>query len=489
MYAAALVVVLANTAPAADIIHVPADRPTINLAVDSASDGDVIVVAAGDYFEHVDFDGKSLEIRAEDGPTQTSIRGNGLSLPIVTVVGSADARLEGFTIDAEEGMFDPPARGGGLFIENSVVSIAGCVITGNRSEGDDAGDEGGAGVYCRNSAIMFSGCEISNNEALTGSGAAIRALDTDMMLDHCVLSDNVGNTAGILLAGGQAYVSNSRFEGNDSDTNAGAVQLIRSESQLADMTMTASVVVDCNATGPNGVGGAFFVNEACSLIADGVHIENCTASIGGAFYIHPINGFVEAASCLIVGNHATDDGGGAFVGHKAVITNCTFVNNTSDRGAGETFEVPAGAQLDMRNCIVVGQAPTHGGGGLVTHYFCNVEDAIGGEGNFFIDPGFVDEPAGDFRLALDSPCIDAGDTNYVLAPAPTDLDGAPRAVDDPATRDTGKTLFTLAVDVGAYELQVGCLSPCDNPADFNCDGVLDILDFIAFHNQWVLGCP
>jgi T5SS/PEP-CTERM-associated repeat protein len=52
-------------------------------------------------------------------------------------------------------------------------------------------------------------------------------------------------------------------------------------------------------------------------------------------------------------------------------------------------------------------------------------------------PGFLDRPGGDFRLAFDSPCINAG-TNLLWMTNAVDLAGSPR-------------IFNQVVDIGAYE--------------------------------------
>jgi hypothetical protein len=59
------------------------------------------------------------------------------------------------------------------------------------------------------------------------------------------------------------------------------------------------------------------------------------------------------------------------------------------------------------------------------------------------DPRFVAQGAGDFRLGVNSPALDrAADIGF----PPTDLDGNPRAVDQPAVPDQPGP-----VDLGAYE--------------------------------------
>jgi hypothetical protein len=109
--------------------------------------------------------------------------------------------------------------------------------------------------------------------------------------------------------------------------------------------------------------------------------------------------------------------------------------------------------------------------------YSNVEGGAPGVGNIDADPlwlalpsdggdGWGDDPLtpgtdesanddfGNLRLALGSPCIDAGDTTTLAAPG-TALDFArlQRAPNDPATLDTGLPVSFYAVDMGAYEQQ------------------------------------
>lgn len=64
-----------------------------------------------------------------------------------------------------------------------------------------------------------------------------------------------------------------------------------------------------------------------------------------------------------------------------------------------------------------------------------------GPGNLSADPRFVD-PAGDLRLASDSPCIDAGDPMHLTLGV--DVNGDPRYLD-------GNLDGLLAIDMGASE--------------------------------------
>lgn len=85
-------------------IHVPDDFGTIQGAIDHASSNDTIIVKPGTYMENIDFTGKAVAVRSEQGPGFTSIDGNQLESVVTFSSGEGSGSiLQGFTVTNGKG--------------------------------------------------------------------------------------------------------------------------------------------------------------------------------------------------------------------------------------------------------------------------------------------------------------------------------------------------------------------------------------------------
>ncbi|MCA9284668.1 MAG: hypothetical protein KDA22_05620, partial [Phycisphaerales bacterium] len=110
----------------ATVIHVPADQPTIQGAINVAVNGDTVLVAPGGYAETISFLGKAIEVRAEqdDDPTLTVIDGSGFGAVAAWVAGEGrDTKLVGFTL--QNAVLE------GVAIINSSPTIVRCRMVNN----------------------------------------------------------------------------------------------------------------------------------------------------------------------------------------------------------------------------------------------------------------------------------------------------------------------------------------------------------------------
>ncbi|GAG23961.1 unnamed protein product, partial [marine sediment metagenome] len=198
----------ASTAVAVDR-HVPSeDYPTIQAAIEECNDGDTVLVADGTYTDDgnwdIDFLGKAITVRSENGPESCIIDCEGPHRGFYFHNGEdANSILDGFTItegDAASGggiycYYSSPTitnctisdnsagLGGGIYCENSSPTIIDCNITGNSAS------EGG-GIYCQNSNPIIINCVISGNSAEHGDGGGIRCSDSSLRISDCIISNN-----------------------------------------------------------------------------------------------------------------------------------------------------------------------------------------------------------------------------------------------------------------------------------------------------------
>jgi outer membrane protein assembly factor BamB len=172
------------------------DYPTIQEAIDASVNGDEIVCEDGTYtglFNYnIDFSGKAITVRSENGPESCIIdcnsSGTGFRFGNHE---EANSVVEGFTI---RNGYSPFA--GGIYCYNCSPTITNCNITNCVSA-----DRGG-GIYCNNGAPLISHCIISGNRAVI-DGGGIYSTESDAKIENCVISGNIA-----LDSGGGLYSDN-----------------------------------------------------------------------------------------------------------------------------------------------------------------------------------------------------------------------------------------------------------------------------------------
>ena len=171
-----------------------AQYTSIQAAVVAASNGDVVLVYPGTYYENVDFLDKSIAINSLEASTgdstyiSSTIINGGRQAPCVSFKnGLQNASLRGFTLTNGLGAVHFTSQmsvGGGILIYyNCNVTITNCDIWGNYALM-------GAGVHLYRSSAVFSGLKIHHNYAASTSG-------------------------GIFLLGHQTYYPNIIFDPNN----------------------------------------------------------------------------------------------------------------------------------------------------------------------------------------------------------------------------------------------------------------------------------
>ncbi len=187
------------------IIHVPGDQPTIQAGIDASSDGDTVLVADGTYTgdgnKNLDFKGKIIEVRSENGPASTIIdcENDGLGFYFHSGEGKVSV-VDGFTITNGSGK---EARGGGgIFCIDSAPTITNNIITGNTT------DHNGGGIYCYQSEPRYPSPVITNN-TITGNkashggdGGGNACYQSSPGIANNIIMENSGSGKGAMRGGG-----------------------------------------------------------------------------------------------------------------------------------------------------------------------------------------------------------------------------------------------------------------------------------------------
>ncbi len=362
--------------------------------------------------------------------------------------------------------------------------------------GDDPALRGGAGLLVDGGSPTFRRVTFQYNAVGYGSSAYL--VDCASTFERCVIKDaytcNCGNggwTSGIIATG----TSDVMFADCDFLNHYYVSSMSQGRGAALNIDLGArATLLGCrfigNQTGnfyPIGGGTAY----GAGVFAFGdVVVDRCEF----------IDNFAHAGAGLTVWNDAVitnslfarneavphDNGAGFEDGDYGAglltlstgtapveVTNCTFVDNNSEKGAGIAALGTLGVTLrntviydnyadpwlpsedpvfilkqnltgnyDVEHCIVEGLLQTEPG-----------EDPPEPEkfpGCLDTSPLLVDMAGGDYRLSAVSPGIDAGDADALGAGVLLDLAGAPRPFDDAGTVDTGIGAQAF-MDMGAYE--------------------------------------
>ena len=200
-------------------LHVPAQYPTIQQALDAANSGDTILVAPGTYNENIAFDGKNLHLTSldpddPDTVAATIIQGDG-STSVVTFSGSekASCRLAGFTI-----------TGGGNTVSSGGVRGNTCTAT-------------------------ISRCTITGNVATYGGGLG----GCNGLIERCTISGNIADAYGGGFAGCHGTIANCLVIENTAGTHGGGIN--NCDGNIVNCTVARNVALDTDV--PAETGGGF----------------------------------------------------------------------------------------------------------------------------------------------------------------------------------------------------------------------------------------
>jgi hypothetical protein len=274
-----LIVAVALLCPSAECVTIrvsqsgPADYSTIQAAIDAAVDGDVVLVAPGTYTgdgnRDLDFKGKAITIKSENGPRTCIIDCQGSRYEwhrgfYFQNGERADSVLDGLTITGGYEFLD---SGGGIVITRSSPTIRNCIIKGNIASG-------GGGLAVGDSDSLVSNCIIAGNRSsLMGMGGAGRdgggiicGGQCSPVLRNCTIYGNdAGGYGGGIATGlgrlGRAVLSNCILFGNRA--SLGANQIVTGPTYTPAFPMELQVRYCLLEDEPNAIVGTTYSLYDC----------------------------------------------------------------------------------------------------------------------------------------------------------------------------------------------------------------------------------
>jgi hypothetical protein len=473
----------------ARVLYVPAQVfPGIQSAIDSAGDGDVVIVSPGTYYENIKFRGKSITVRSID-PNDPSIVAatviNG-SRPVDPNIGSVvtfmsgednNSVLAGFTITGGTGSWLLVSWefkglrwnrcGGGILCYN----MASPTITKNVFINNIAGQGGGIYIY---------------GDPVNPHNPQDPPFHIKPLITHNTFIDNAAVENHTFIPPDTNYPNNDHGDG-------GAIVAF----QGCDATITDNLIKDNHA---DGYGGGIHLRQWSNgliehnrvtgnygLLGGGIHItyvshpavknnliqNNAATNLGGGgVYVYYLSQPLIEQNIIIQNTSTSGAGIGVYSNSAPIIRNNLICKNNAGAGIRAVVSSPAishntiadnyygGIDCDFANPIIENNIITSNGRGwgICVHQGSSplirynnlwgsqlgtcgpdIPDQAGINGNIPINPNFVDPDSNDYHLNYNSLCINAGDPCWLQLYS-TDYQGDSR-------------LMGQYVDMGADEAQ------------------------------------
>jgi hypothetical protein len=236
------------------LYYVPDDFSTIQEALDGVVDGDTIIVRGGTYTgannKNLDFRGKAIILRAENGPENCIIDCESDGRGFYFHSGETSASVvDGFTIKNGWITGDCGSGGGILCENNSSPEIINCILRHNLTCGN------GGGIACQNSSPIIKSCVITDNIS-NSAGAGIFCVDSTAVIDRCVIGPNWADVGGggIHVENSTISITNCVLTGNEGRYDGGGVHC-RASSNVT--------IVNCTFTGNMSSGGGYGGGIVC----------------------------------------------------------------------------------------------------------------------------------------------------------------------------------------------------------------------------------
>ena len=336
-------------------------------AVDAATMGDVILVAAGVYTDmhgrpvppgypnppasniltQVVYISKTVTIRGGytttnwttpfplTQPTTLDAQGQGRA---IAIAGTISPTIEGLRLTGGDATglggsnweYSITGGGGAVYIISATAIFDNNLVFGNTAYD-------GGGLFLRGSAAALSGNTISSNTVVYYGGGmflndSAATLSGNTINANLTTNTSYGSGGGVYVREGTATLIGNTIYSNTAQSNGGGILLNTSPNSL----LVGNTVMS-NTAGSTGRGGGLWMRYGDGTVLNGnTFVANAAGSRGGALYGD--GGYVTLVGNRIVSNTADSGGGLYFSGRAVTLTGNTVLSNTAEMGGGLYLE-------------------------------------------------------------------------------------------------------------------------------------------------------
>lgn len=311
-----------------DLTVCPAGPPaceytSIQAAVDAASHGDVIKIAAGVYTHVLTRSGSAQVVYVNKSIT---LRG-GYSVPFIA---PPDPQAHPAILDAQ-------GRGRGLYITGQInPTIEGLHITNGLAPA-------GGGIYIISATAVLSGNYIYNNTAYRGGGVYLKA-STSALIANTVSANIASYGGGLYLehAGG-SVLSRNVLQANTASFSGGGLMLSAGAAALDHNTIASNSA---------GYGGGLHLAHSTAALEGDLILRN-SAEAGGGVYLASSQPLFS--NVVVANNYASKQGSGVYAWEAAPhLQQVTIARNTGGDSSG--VYATGASVIELTNVILSEQA-------------------------------------------------------------------------------------------------------------------------------------